>query len=83
IKNGSLIYNDTQGLSGADIYIVSGCYALPDLLRNVPLDAKKSFLNVKKLEITQKLPMMGFIQGESADVMPKAASRLSLSKQDD
>lgn len=47
IKNGSLIYNDTQGLSGADIYIVSGCYALPDLLRNVPLDAKKSFLNVK------------------------------------
>lgn len=83
MKNGSLIYNDKKGLSGADIYIVSGCYALPDLLRNVPIDPKKSFLNVKKLEITQKLPMMGFIQGESADVIPKAASRLSLSKQDD
>ncbi|KEA50736.1 membrane protein [Mangrovibacter sp. MFB070] len=83
MKNGSLIYNDIKGLSGADIYIVSGCYTLPNLLHNVPLDAKKSFLNVKKIEITQKFPMMGFIQGESADVIPKAASRLSLSKQDD
>lgn len=43
----------------------------------------KIFSECKKLEITQKLPMMGFIQGESADVMPKAASVLSLSKQDD
>lgn len=83
MKNGSLIYNDIKGLSGADVYIVSGCYALPNLLRNVPLDTKKSFLNVKKIEIAQKLPMMGFIQGESAAVIPKAPSRLSLSKQDD
>lgn len=61
IKNGSLIYNDIQGLSGVDIYIVFGCYVFLDLFCNVLFDVKKFFLNVKKLEIIQKFLMMGFI----------------------
>lgn len=82
MRKGEFVYKDKKGISSANIFIVSGCYALPDLIDNPPIDKNKTIVNTKSIVLKQDFPMMDYIQGDSINVTPHGASQLSLSKND-
>ncbi|OPJ95976.1 hypothetical protein B1H39_11820 [Serratia marcescens] len=82
LKNGELIYRDNKGISSANIFFVSGCYAMPSLIDNPPIDKNKTIANTTSIVLKQDLPMEGYIQGETINVTPHGASQLSLTKDD-
>ncbi len=82
MRKGEFVYKDKKGISSANIYIISGCYAMPSLLDNPPIDKNKTMLNTKSIVLKQGFPMMGYIQGDSINVTPHGASQLYLTKND-
>lgn len=82
MSKGEIVYKDKKGISSANIYIISGCYAMPNLLENPPVDKNKTMLNTKSIILRQNFPMMGYIQGDSVNVTPHGASQLQLTKND-
>ncbi len=82
MRKGEFFYKDKKGISSANIFIISGCYTMPGLLDNPPIDKNKTILNTKSIELKQDFPMMGYIQGDSINVTPHGASQLSLIKDD-
>lgn len=82
MKKGEVIYKDEKGISSANIFIVSGCYAMPNLLDNPPVDKNKTMLNTESIVLKQDFPMMGYIQGDTINVTPHGASQLRLTKDD-
>jgi hypothetical protein len=81
MRKGEYAYND-KGLSAADIFIISGCIPTPKLIGNPPVDKNKTILNAKSIVLKQDFPMVGYIQGDSVNVVPHGASQLTLTKGD-
>ncbi|VTN18953.1 DUF1761 domain-containing protein [Klebsiella pneumoniae] len=82
MRKGEYTYNDKKGLSAANVFIISGCIPTPKLIGNPPVDKNKTILNTKSIVLKQDFPMMGYIQGDSVNVVPHGASQLTLTKGD-
>ncbi|WP_320734226.1 hypothetical protein [Enterobacter kobei] len=82
MKAGELSYNDVKGMSSASVFVFSGCYATPELMKNAIEDKSLVFTKVNEVKVSTGYPMMGFIDGKSIKVSPGKVSQLYLSKKE-
>jgi len=82
MKAGELSYNDVKGMSSASVFVFSGCFATPELMKNAIEDKSLVFTKIKEVKVSTGYPMMGFIDGKSIKVSPGKVSQLYLSKKE-
>jgi len=82
MKAGDLSYKDIKGMSNASVFVFSGCYATPELMKNVIEDKSLIFTKVTEVKVSTGYPMMGFIDGNAIKVSPGKVSQLYLSKKE-
>ncbi|HDS5878642.1 TPA: hypothetical protein QH331_004120 [Enterobacter roggenkampii] len=82
MKAGELSYNDVKGMSSASVFVFSGCYATPELMKHAIEDKNLVFTKIKEVKVSTGYPMMGFIDGKSIKVSPGKVSQLYLSKKE-